>query len=222
MPTNITDTSTFTDPIQGPADADPQNAASYLVGYQGLANRTAYLKDHLDPVEAIVRPDLAASHGAFIPALWCKPVWDASDSRPAWQPADLGAGAMRCWSNDGEIQFAVWGGAGIPFDCTITAIKIWVKPANTGLGESSRLGARYALVGSDFNAGTYVSEVRVADTTDTQAIQWTGLSHRIFYSTVHPGSPNLGLVFRINGSHVSAPVDDLFYAIELQYTVEKL
>src|SRR5262245_44118506 len=47
MPTNLTDSSTLTDPIQGPADADAQNAASYNLGFQGAANRTRWLADRL-------------------------------------------------------------------------------------------------------------------------------------------------------------------------------
>lgn len=47
MPTNLTDVSTFTDPMQGPADADAQSAASYNVGFQGAANRTRYLVDRV-------------------------------------------------------------------------------------------------------------------------------------------------------------------------------
>jgi hypothetical protein len=45
MPTPLTDVDTFTDPIQGPADADPQAAAAYNLGFQGLANRTRNLKN---------------------------------------------------------------------------------------------------------------------------------------------------------------------------------
>lgn len=56
MPTNIIDDSVFTDPIQGPADADPQSAASYLLGYQGLANRTRHLKNETDALLAMVKP----------------------------------------------------------------------------------------------------------------------------------------------------------------------
>jgi hypothetical protein len=47
MPTNLTDVDTFTDPIQGPADADAQAAAAYNLGFQGLANRTRKLFNDL-------------------------------------------------------------------------------------------------------------------------------------------------------------------------------
>lgn len=47
MPTEITDSSEFTEPINGPADADPQNAAAYNPGFQGLANRTRWLANLL-------------------------------------------------------------------------------------------------------------------------------------------------------------------------------
>ena len=51
MPQNITDVVTFTDPLTAPADGDPLDANSIITnGIQGLANRTAYLKDIVEPV----------------------------------------------------------------------------------------------------------------------------------------------------------------------------
>lgn len=48
MPANVTDSSTFTSPIVVPTDGDTRNAASVLTAFQGLANRTKYVKDFLD------------------------------------------------------------------------------------------------------------------------------------------------------------------------------
>lgn len=48
MPSNIADVSTFTSPIQVPADGDAANAASVSTGFQGLANRTTYLRNMVD------------------------------------------------------------------------------------------------------------------------------------------------------------------------------
>lgn len=51
MPTNLTDSSTFTSPIQVPANGDPVDAGPsdpLRAGFQGLANRTKYIKDLLD------------------------------------------------------------------------------------------------------------------------------------------------------------------------------
>ena len=48
MSSNIADVSTFTSPIQVPADGDAANAASVTVGFQGLANRTTYLRNMVD------------------------------------------------------------------------------------------------------------------------------------------------------------------------------
>ena len=48
MPTNIADVQTFTSPIQVPADGDAANAASVATAFQGLSNRTAYLRAMVD------------------------------------------------------------------------------------------------------------------------------------------------------------------------------
>jgi hypothetical protein len=48
MPQNITDVSTFTDPIQSVQDGDAANAANFKLAPQGLANRTRHLKNRVD------------------------------------------------------------------------------------------------------------------------------------------------------------------------------
>lgn len=48
MPTNLFENATFDDPIAVPIDADPGNAASVQVPFQGLANRTRNLKGRID------------------------------------------------------------------------------------------------------------------------------------------------------------------------------
>lgn len=51
MPANLTDSSTFTSPIQVPTNGDPVDAGPsdpLRAGFQGLANRTKYIKDLLD------------------------------------------------------------------------------------------------------------------------------------------------------------------------------
>lgn len=46
MPNNITDVSTFTNPIQTVANGDSADAADFALAPQGLANRTRYLNDN--------------------------------------------------------------------------------------------------------------------------------------------------------------------------------
>lgn len=50
MPTNLIEADVFTDPIAVPVDADPANAASVVVPFQGLANRTRNLKNYCTSV----------------------------------------------------------------------------------------------------------------------------------------------------------------------------
>lgn len=54
MPVNITDDSTFTDPIVAPADSDPADRTYVLTIAQGLANRTRHLFERFDALTGIV------------------------------------------------------------------------------------------------------------------------------------------------------------------------
>jgi hypothetical protein len=60
MPTNITDSSAFTDPIQMPTDGEVVDASDFLAStIQGLANRTRYNKDAIDALVAQLAAQLA-------------------------------------------------------------------------------------------------------------------------------------------------------------------
>jgi hypothetical protein len=48
MPINITDVSTFTPTIQSVSNGEAPNETNFAVATQGLANRTAYLKDEIE------------------------------------------------------------------------------------------------------------------------------------------------------------------------------
>ena len=54
MPTNLTDVSTFTDPVAVPVDSDPRNAASVETPFQALANRTRYLLNQIETAGALI------------------------------------------------------------------------------------------------------------------------------------------------------------------------
>lgn len=47
MPTNLTGTNTWTDPVQGIANGDPVDAATDNLALQGLANRDVWLKNRI-------------------------------------------------------------------------------------------------------------------------------------------------------------------------------
>lgn len=52
MPSNITDSATYTTPVQVPSDGEPANVASLILPIQALSNRTAYAKARLDALTA--------------------------------------------------------------------------------------------------------------------------------------------------------------------------
>lgn len=68
MPTNVTESSTFTPTIQVPNNGEPATQASLLGTFvQGLANRTRYLNDQRIANVALIQEllDLAGSTGLF-------------------------------------------------------------------------------------------------------------------------------------------------------------
>lgn len=54
MPVNITDTATWTDPIQTPDDGDAADEAIFALTPQGLANRTKYLRTYTPGASSVV------------------------------------------------------------------------------------------------------------------------------------------------------------------------
>ncbi len=55
MTQNITDVSTYTDPIVAPSPLEPATAASIVQPIQGLANRTFYLKGQVDTHDTVLQ-----------------------------------------------------------------------------------------------------------------------------------------------------------------------
>lgn len=80
MPINITDVSTFTDPITAPAGADPANAASVVEPIQKLSNRTRFLRNKYDVDGHVVLPAplqyskrLTAASALALSGTWTRP-----------------------------------------------------------------------------------------------------------------------------------------------------
>lgn len=87
MPTNITDTDTFTDPIQAPVDGESATGASVQLPAQGLANRARNLLNRIlgNGVDANVAPlqltALATDHVAEPTNFW--KVWRQANTGSA-------------------------------------------------------------------------------------------------------------------------------------------
>lgn len=99
MPADITDSSTFTDPVQTPVNGEAANGDSFLLAPQGLANRTRWLKDQLDGLfnasgtaTNVVIPAAAfANHEA-------SPDWSFSPSDEGWEQTGITSGAPRLYA----------------------------------------------------------------------------------------------------------------------------
>jgi hypothetical protein len=136
MPTNLTDSSTLTDPIQGPADADPQVAASYNLGFQGLANRTRWLADRLGSITGLnewLYPTPKSRTVVFGPldfvasraSAGADPNWFINESDPnrTLSEADVAAGRTQT-----DLRKKVPGGS------TIIRMRALVTPASSYSG----------------------------------------------------------------------------------------
>ena len=65
MTANITDSDTFTDPIVVPVDGEADDQVAFALAPQGLANRTAYLKNIVDAVATYTVTGTVAAGSAF-------------------------------------------------------------------------------------------------------------------------------------------------------------
>lgn len=144
MPTNITDTSTFTDPIQGPADDDPQLADSYNLGFQGVANRTRYLADRLGGADGSGEWSYPTPRARHIPISLAdgREIRDTSGGTPEWRFATSPSVAIVWFSlvDSGRILFPL--GAMLRDGMVITDVQVIVAP---GAARSGTNGVRVGL-----------------------------------------------------------------------------
>ncbi|AKF06087.1 hypothetical protein [Sandaracinus amylolyticus] len=180
MPQNITDTSTFTDPIVIPADADPADLTYIETLAQGLANRTRFLRDYC--TDQGVQLPAATQHIRYIGAQAAQPGME-TDGAPRWRARLLGAppdnfdGAWRSNASFAELFLdltprLVRGG-------TLIRVRALVRPGATlaargGAGN----GVQAAVFGVSFGASFAAPAITTTHvgTTDeddgTTNLQW--------------------------------------------------
>lgn len=173
------------------------------------------------PLEALVREDLSGSRGAFVHASQAKPGWDDVGNRPHWWP-DSSAGAahdvMRAHASTGLLQFAFMPGGNLPHQCTITAVRVYVKPFAARVG-NNRVSMKYTtlpdLIPSE-SAAFYDD-----GGTGLQVISATGLSISLVAtdSLVYPPGASLGLLVTVRAGVGSPPMNDDAYLAEVRYTL---
>lgn len=157
MPTTITDVSTFTTPVLGPAGGEARTAASVLTGLQALANRTAYINDRLvagithlrDVADAAAlraisthaNGDVAALQGGNNGRVF---IYDAASTKLddgvlVVKPTDVGGGAGR-WLNPAVALL----GASPSFTGTVGFVDVSCSGAATAQGNISTQGDLFA------------------------------------------------------------------------------
>jgi hypothetical protein len=229
MPTNITDVDTFTDPIQGPADADAQTAASYNLGFQGLANRTRNLKNKFNvggelaysPQPSRVRTlpafaGLAASVGGREFPDWVVSTSGSPPNQGMILRVNRSTGTPNIEITDARLLFPLFWF--VPVESTITRIRALVKPG-LARGAGDRMKAFYFTQQPSFLAGgshALVGPLASDEddgTTNLQILDTGVISYAVSFKT----GPNL--VYCVNsGQTGSTTVSDEVYAIELTYS----
>ncbi len=186
MPTNLTDVSTFTDPVAVPVDGDVRNAASVQTPFQALANRTRKLIDRLGGIagSSEITYEAAKARTKFISALNAVSMWNhtagsGGDGAPGWRPVPQGsdpnqAFVMTTFLSAEAVYLAI--SEHIPRDAVITAIRVRVKPGAARTG-ANRMKAAYHR--RNASSQTYVGPIASGfddESTNEQFIAFTGLT----------------------------------------------
>lgn len=164
MPTTITDSSTFTDPIQGPADADAQNAASYNLGFQGLANRTRFLRNY------------CTDSGVNLPAAVQTTRYLSHDSARLWVPTQWTPGQTELLSEANQAGLAFDLTPHLPRNASIVRVRTLVDPGAARTGTTNRMltELRGMTFGASFGAPAITEPVALQQAFDdtTGNLQW--------------------------------------------------
>lgn len=135
MPTPITDVSTFTSPIQGPADADAQQAASYNLANQGLSNRT---RDLLERVRGDKIDPSPPTKSVWVPAL---AGYSQHGTPPGWGTIN-GSGWIMSTGNVGLVYFPL---DVVPTGASLIGVQVRVQPGAARVG-ANRMSASFLVV----------------------------------------------------------------------------
>lgn len=206
MPKNLVDVSSFTDPIVVPVDADPANAASVEVGFQGLANRTRHLANRFDVNGQIVLP-APLQYTARLTAAELVPI-SGTWTRPDYTEAVGGSiAASAAW----DITSLV------PYVGSIVRVRVLVDPelARTVLDGRVQVALVSRSYGVSYAAPaiTTTTEGALEDDDGTAALQWI---------TVTPASPVAvsGKTWAIQvATGATGTGADKFHACAVEYSV---
>ena len=180
---NLTDISTWTDPVPTVADGDAANAANFALGPQALANRTRYLYDTMVATSALAASGgaalVGATDGVIISGGTVAAQLSAIDARmqyskPLLQISAGATAAIYLSAGDGNhalgtMTIAAGTVYDIGFDATYTmsgaatgvACSLWVVKGGATLQSDARVfyngqgNASWHIVGDAATEGTY-------------------------------------------------------------------
>lgn len=173
-----------------------------------------------DPLTSILRPDLT-DRGAFAHAEDATPAWDSVASRPHWSPGSSAASAfdiMEAYSSTGVLSWKWMPGRNLPFRCTITTIRVWVKPA-VARAVGARMTLRYTKI-VDL-APVVSAPVEDDGATGWQKMEFAGLSIPLIATntTFFPPGATLGLLVTLRaGVGGTLPIADQAMFCEVRWT----
>lgn len=212
MPTNITDSSAFTDPIQGVADADAQAAASYNLGFQGLANRTRYLKGLVDVHEDLLFPSV--DRGVFVPASRA----DSTGASRSWKPTT--AGFAECVDPAEWLVWSFAAGDNLPMECTVNTVRVFFKPGIARISPN-KMEAELVRINDNFTTTTIGILTEDNGSATNQSITFSpGVLLVGANTSVYPPGVALGLALRLHGGIGGS--GDLAYMCEVRYSLSIL
>lgn len=181
MPTNITDSNTWTTPLVAPSDGDAVTGASIQTPVQGVGNRTEFLRKRILGTETgdIISLPLnqffvAASGGAF--------KWTAS----------LGAAAEAGWQqNDVGAAYSLGFPVPLPKHCVIKSVTAAIRGASGHAGlpgtmpvlrllQQDPSGGNAAVIGSQTDASPNVPSYEV-----THLVTISGLSQAVAFDELY-------------------------------------
>jgi len=135
MPANITDVSTFTDPIVMPADTDAADLTYIETAVQGLANRTRAIADLLGNVDAANERTIAL--GDMRPINSSSGVYD-----PGWTLVTDGTGYCYWVAEALSRWILVPLNAYLRHGQVLTNVRVMVKPGESRATAGDRMSAR--------------------------------------------------------------------------------
>ena len=199
---------------------DKVGASEYTTGVEAVAT------DILAPVRALVRDDLAASRGVFASALQAQSGWS---TRPDWVADSTGSpdatwDIMRGHFPQGTLSWGFTAGSNLPFKCTITEVRCWVKQ-DSAYAPGSRMKMRISTRdASTFNAVVVDTVEAATASTSVQSIVKSGLSIPLVATDtgVFPPFTPLDMTVALFAGNGATPNNDEAYMCEVRFTLEIL